>query len=165
MILKTAGCLLILCVMMAGEAYGGRPFHGTITKVIDGDSMVLDTGAKTIEVRLYGIDCPEYRQPFSAEAKHFSSDTVYGRDVVVTPYYYDTYGRVVSMVVQGDTVLNSELVRAGLAWVYPRYCRKSFCTAWKENENDARKHKRGLWNASETISPWNWKRMNHSPRQ
>ncbi|MGW8194555.1 MAG: thermonuclease family protein [Desulforhopalus sp.] len=161
MIAKTARWICLLCLVTAGYAYGAKPFYGTITKIIDGDSMVITTRTKNIEVRLYGVDCPEYNQPFSAEARHFSNTSVYGRRVLVTPYYYDTYGRMVSLVMQGDTSLNNELVRAGLAWVYPRYCRKSFCKVWKEDEQDAKKQKRGLWNPGDAVSPWGWKRSKH----
>ena len=37
--------------------------YGTGIRVVDGDSFVVRVEGREIEVRLYGIDCPEYSQP------------------------------------------------------------------------------------------------------
>jgi endonuclease YncB( thermonuclease family) len=64
-------------------------------------------------------DCPEYNQPFSKEAKALVKARFYRKKVLVRPQYYDSYKRLVAIVDYGDQTLNAELVRAGLAWVYP----------------------------------------------
>jgi len=38
------------------------------------------------KIRLYGIDCPEKRQPFGTKAKQFTSDMVFGKTVVISNY-------------------------------------------------------------------------------
>lgn len=136
-----------------------EPFFGSVKKVIDGDSLLIVSGKKTFEVRLYGVDCPEYNQPFSPEAKAMVRKKVKGKRVQVLPEYYDSYKRLVAIVQYEDQILNSELVREGLAWVYPRYCRKKICTSWEKMENSAKREKRGMWTATQPIPPWKWKRM------
>lgn len=139
--------------------HGAETFVGTITKIIDGDSLLISTGEERIEIRLYGIDCPEYRQPYSRAAKKYIKNSVSGSRVRVQSYYRDTYDRKVSMVFFGDKVLNGELVEAGLAWVYPAYCRKPICDDWRRKEEMARRDKKGLWRDPDAIAPWRWKRM------
>jgi endonuclease YncB( thermonuclease family) len=154
-------CFVFLFCTSISPVQAGEVFSGSVKKIIDGDSLLIASGKKNIEVRLYGVDCPEYNQPFSHEAKALVRKQVYGKRVLVQPQYYDSYGRLVAIVDYGDQTLNSELVGAGLAWVYPRYCRKKICQSWQDMEDAAKNDHRGLWGAKQPISPWKWKRMKH----
>jgi endonuclease YncB( thermonuclease family) len=149
----------ILLTTLVSPVLAMEPFYGSVKKVIDGDSLVIVSGKKRFEVRLYGIDCPEYNQPFSPEAKAMVRKRVQGKSVLVQPEYYDSYKRLVAVVSDGDQTLNGELVQAGLAWVYPRYCRKKICKSWKEMEKSAKNQKRGMWSSTPPIPPWKWKRI------
>ena len=57
----------------------------------------------------------------------------------------------------GDLILNRHLVAYGYAWVYHRYCKKSFCSEWSELEAEAKREKRGLWKSAEVIPPWDYR--------
>jgi micrococcal nuclease len=152
--------ILNLFYVLSGTFADAREaFNATVMKVIDGDSLLITTGGRNIEVRLYGIDAPEYKQPFAEEAKKYIRQWIGWQRVMVQPEYVDSYGRTVAVVVRGEQVLNRDLVQAGLAWVYPRYCRKDVCKIWKEKENKARSEKKGLWHDRQPIAPWTWKRL------
>lgn len=154
-------CVLLLICTGVAPVQAGDAFSGSVRKIIDGDSLLITSGGKIIEVRLYGVDCPEYKQPFSQEAKALVRKQVAGKKVLVQPQYYDSYGRLVAIVGDEGQTLNSELVRAGLAWVYPRYCRKKICASWQKMEDAAKNTNRGLWSRRQPIAPWKWKRMKH----
>ncbi len=141
------------------QAPAGEAFYGSVTKIIDGDSLVIVTNNRKIEVRLYGVDAPEWDQPFSKKAKAWVRQRIYGRRVLVQPEYFDSYKRMVAIVQYDDQTLNGELVQAGLAWVYPRYCRKKICTSWKGLEQSAKRQKIGMWSSTPPVPPWQWKRM------
>lgn len=150
----------IICIFtVISNLCAGETYSATVRKIIDGDSLLVAVGQDTVEVRLYGVDCPEYDQPFSRDAKQFAGEKVLRKQVLIRPSYNDSYGRVVAEVIRGDMVLNEELVQAGLAWVSPRYCKKSFCSSWQESENIARNERRGLWRDDRPDPPWQWKRM------
>lgn len=151
----------VVVLLFVSPALAQEPFIGVVKKVIDGDSFLVDSGKKDIEVRLYGIDSPEYNQPFSKKAKDFLRKRVCGKSVLIRPQYHDAYKRLVAIVIYENQIVNSELVSAGLAWVYPHYCRKNICNSWREIENSARTAKRGLWSAPQPIQPWQW-RVRHS---
>lgn len=153
--------LVILLSSFVSPSVAKEPFVGTVKKNIDGDSLVISSGKRRIEVRLYGVDCPEYKQPFSNEAKALARKIVYGKKVLVRPEYYDSYKRLVAIVEYRDQTLNSELVRAGLAWVYPKFCRKKICKSWEQMEKSAQKEKKGIWSTPHSIPPWKWKRIKH----
>ncbi|MFW5975184.1 MAG: thermonuclease family protein [Desulfosalsimonas sp.] len=71
----------------------------------------------------------------------------------------DRYGRTVALVyIEGDgECLNEELVRAGFAYVYDRYCRIRDCYAWKDLESNVRESEIGLWKQASPIPPWKWR--------
>ncbi len=136
--------LSVLLSVMVSPGFASEAFVGSVKKIIDGDSLLIVSAHKTIEVRLYGIDCPEYRQPFSNAAKKMVQKKVGGCNVLVQPEYYDKYERMVAIVHYGDDTLNSELVRAGLAWVSPYFCRKDICTSWRQLEDFGKGVKEGI---------------------
>ncbi len=60
--------------------------------------------------------------------------------------------------IEGDgECLNEELVRAGYAWVYERYCHIRDCQHWQKLETVARVSYKGLWSQSNPIHPWEWR--------
>ncbi len=154
MLLVCLGCLFSILAASPGWA----AFSGTVVKVIDGDSLLIIAKKKSVEVRLYGIDCPEYGQPFAGEAKRFVTAKVFNKKVTVYPKYRDAYGRLVAIVSCGGTVLNGDIIKAGFAWVYPRYCKKKICKSWQKNEERARQSHIGLWaGRGILLPPWQWR--------
>jgi endonuclease YncB( thermonuclease family) len=111
------------------------------------------------QIRLWGIDCPERGQDFGTRAKQFTSNLVFSRVVDVSPVTTDRYGRTVALVRVKDTLVNEELIRAGLAWVYTRYCDRPICDEWKRLEAGARDAKRGLWSMPNPVPPWEFRRQ------
>jgi endonuclease YncB( thermonuclease family) len=133
-------------------------FSGVLTidegpvKVIDGDSLQRDD----TEIRLAGIDAPEYRQsckdeagedwPCGRIAAQELRKLVGGRDVACTALDTDRYGRLVAFCIAGSTNLNEGMVRQGFAVSFG-----DFFAA----EAEARAAKRGLWRGTfERPSVW-----------
>jgi endonuclease YncB( thermonuclease family) len=106
----------------------------------------------------WGIDCPETRQDFGTKAKKLTSTLVFSKAVDVEPVTRDRYGRTVAFVRVGDTLVNEELIRQGLAWVFTRYCDRPICLEWKRLEAEAREKKRRLWSMPNAIPPWEFRR-------
>ncbi len=157
MMRKTGIILAVLLAISVSPAFAREPFWGSVEKIIDGDSLLIVSGKKTIEIRLYGVDSPEYNQPFAGKAKKLVKRNVFGKKILVRPVYYDSYQRLVAIVEYNEQTLNSELVKAGLAWVYPHYCRKKICRSWQQLEDSARANKKGLWSVARPIPPWQWR--------
>ena len=153
--------LFIFAVHLSSDLSAQSHFSAVVTKIIDGDSIVVKRGKKAIEVRLYGIDCPEWNQHFSAESRNYMVSLLYRQKVIVAPQYYDSYGRLVALLSKNNHDVNGGLVKYGIAWVYPKYCRKKVCRKWLVDEQTAREESRGLWQNKSPVSPWRWKRMQH----
>jgi len=136
-------------------------WHGYVVQVLDGDSIRVQRGRSIIEIRLYGIDCPEWGQPFGDKARRYTREKIYRKTVIVEPRDIDKYDRVVALVSYSGGLLNKELVQEGLAWMYPRYClEQPLCSELQALENSAATSARGLWKETHPLSPWQWKWKN-----
>ena len=135
-------------------------WSGEVVGIIDGDTITVfrSKTLKDVRIRLYGIDTPEKGQAFSKKAKQFISKMVYGKLVEVKVMATDRYGRTVAMIYADKTLLNEELVKAGLAWVYDFYCSEPICESWKNFQLRAKFDKRGLWADPDRIPPWEFRR-------
>ncbi|MFW6100662.1 MAG: thermonuclease family protein [Bacteroidota bacterium] len=109
-----------------------------INKVHDGDTIEVSRKGREVDVRFYGIDCPEKDQPYGMTAKKYVSRMIQDRDVEVEPSGEDQYGRVIGLVYVDGKLLNEALIMNGFAWVYDRYCNKRICDKWKRLEKKAR---------------------------
>ncbi len=134
-------------------------WSGMVVGVTDGDTIkVMGTHNKQVKIRLYGIDCPEKSQAFGKKAKQFTSKLVFGKVVEVEVMDTDRYGRTVALVAVNKQILNEELLKAGLAWVYYQYCHEIICHAWADYQFAAKLDKRGLWRDPDPIPPWEFRR-------
>ena len=131
-------------------------WQGKVVGISDGDTITVLHNNRGEKVRLYGIDTPEKRQDFGNKAKQFTSNMVFGKYVEVESVTKDRYGRTVGLVYINGQCLNEELVRAGFAWVYIKYCKKAICADWSRIEAAAKVNKTGLWSHN-PIPPWEFR--------
>lgn len=126
-----------------------------VVRVIDGDSIVVQSEANEVEVRIADIDAPELRQPFGPEARDALANLVDDRDVRLELIGGDAYRRIVANVYLGDRDVAAELVSLGFAWV-----RRAYTTAARliDLEEAARAGELGLWSAPEPMPPWIWRK-------
>jgi endonuclease YncB( thermonuclease family) len=128
-------------------------FTGKVVGILDGDTIRVLRGGKAVKVRLHGVDTPEKAQAFGTQARKFTSDLAFQRDVTVQIRATDRYGRLVGDVLLPDgRSLNQELVKAGMAWWYRPYAPNDPTLAQLDAE--ARTAKRGLWAEAYPVPPW-----------
>lgn len=139
-------------------------WSGKAIGVADGDTITVLREKQPQKIRLYGIDCPEKRQPFGKKAKQFTSELVFGKVVEVEPVTMDRYGWTVAFVRIENLSVNEELIKEGFAWVYRKYCTLPVCNdRWDGLERGARSGKQGIWQDSNVIPPWEFRRQRRRP--
>ena len=130
---------------------------GRVVRVSDGDTLtILDGENRQHKIRLYGIDTPEWGQPFGRAAKRALSDRVSGEGVGIEVIDTDSYGRTVGVVYLGSEDINVAMVRSGYAWWYRRYA--PFSDELRAAEQRARAEGAGLWSDPGAVPPWEWRR-------
>ncbi len=157
-----AALLCLAWLLAAGAGAASRELRGKVVKIRDGDSIDVLVGRTPVRVRVFGIDCPERGQPWSARAKSFTADLVGNREVTVRVVDRDRYGRAVGDVVLADgRHLSHELLRAGLAWHYRRYSNDDQLARL---EAEARAARRGLWSEPSPVPPWRYRGARNATR-
>ena len=155
--IKPLYCILLILPLVTPSL--SWAWSGKVIGVTDGDTITVLRDKQPQKIRLYGIDCPEKRQPFGKRAKQFTSELVFGKFVEVEPIATDRYGRTVAFVRVENVTVNEELIKEGLGWVYVRYCKLPLCAEWQGLQLVAQDEKRGLWGDSDHIPPWDFRRQ------
>jgi endonuclease YncB( thermonuclease family) len=129
-------------------------FTAQVVAVHDGDTISVRTETQTLKVRVIGVDCPEFGQPYSSRAKQFTSQLVFGKTVTIESHGADQYGRTLAHVFLNSQDLGEELLRAGMAW---RYEIGPADQRLIDAEGAARRSRAGLWAESAPVPPWQWR--------
>lgn len=150
--------LLAAAVQVPAASENIPVLPGTVTAIVDGDTIDVQLSSGPIRVRLHGVDTPERGQSWGKESTAALTALVMGKEVDIEPFSQDRYERMIGIVFFGDLNVNLELVKRGHAWAYRQYMRKED-SALCINEAAARTAKKGLWAARERpVAPWEWRR-------
>ncbi len=126
------------------------PTKAVVTRVVDGDTVELDSGQK---IRFLLLNTPEStteHECFGEEAKAFTKALLEGQTIYIE---YDQkctekYGRLLGYICYNGTLVNKTLVERGYAKFYP-YDKTpyKYLDEFKELEKEAKASKAGLWGA------------------
>ena len=142
---RSVACAALSGLLLFGSAVAGeRLFIGTVVETPAGDLLVVRRGARTVPVRLAGIDAPGLDQPFGSLAQKHAEDLSRGQVVTVHTLGDDPRGRTVGVVVLPDgRDLGREMVTVGLARWDHRNAPEA--AVLEELEEEARAAGRGMW--------------------
>jgi endonuclease YncB( thermonuclease family) len=123
------------------------PTEAKVVRIIDGDTVEVDIGGITFQVRYIGIDSPEADDPQGPEATEANRQLVEYETVqlVADISEVDEFDRLLRYVYVGDLFVNAEMVRLGYARAvsYPPNVAHDDLLA--EAELQARQAGVGLW--------------------
>jgi micrococcal nuclease len=159
-------CILCFnCTILSGNICNATEsfYYAMVVRIIDGDTIEVMQKGKMQRIRIWGIDTPEWDQPYATQASQFMRNLLIKREVQVLPKEFDDYGRLVATIRVDGKNISEELIRSGLAWVHDYYCNEQICDSWKNLQQSAMSARRGLWNGDNPTAPWKWKK-NRSQR-
>ncbi len=142
-----------------------------VLKVFDGDTLKVAAMNMVFTIRLAGIDAPEigYKgqksQPFSQKSRKYLESLVRNRFVKLKGHGSGGYNRQLAEVFLDGKNINLEMIRQGLAEVYPGRPPKTLdLIPYREAESKARKSGKGMWRQGKTYqSPGRWRRDHPRP--
>lgn len=159
------GCSVALVRPSHGLTHAAS-FRARVVGVYDGDTILIRPAGSSRwqSVRLYGVDAPEYDPPqvqrYGQASYQFVIDRALYEDVTVRPVTRDPYNRVVAEIVLPDgKLLNTEVISAGLGWVYRRYTFEPQESQWLALEASARASRIGVWADADPVAPWVWRQL------
>lgn len=139
--------------------YPMQPFTGPVFRYPDGDGLWVNVQGKIVSIRLYGIDAPEWGQPYARQSWYFLQNLVWNKPVTCYPVSQCVHGRLVCDCYGLQPFSISLLmVFFGYAWYYRPYALEA--THLRDAQRLARINRRGLWRAKNPIPPWLWR---HNP--
>lgn len=174
--------LSVLCAWAPPQTDGAQPSPSTapaepdirtdfsglskhrVSRVVDGDTVVLAIDGVDTTVRLIGVDAPEKSdarkaaEPFAAESSEFLTNLLAGEEVFVEdnegPQKTDRYGRHLCYLYRSPDGLfvNIEIIRQGYGHALTEYPFQHL-ERFRATEAQARDAKRGLWAPEEPTGP------------
>lgn len=164
--------ILISCIMLMGcitiKTLGGqaaskaenknKPVSFRVVRVVDGDTIVINYGAKKEKLRLIGINTPEIKHPtkgqevFGREASAYAKKLLDNRDIEVKfdVQKRDKYGRLLGYVYLEDgTFVNANLIEQGYAQVMTVPPNVKYADYFKRLQRKAKSAEKGLWKITE----------------
>ncbi len=157
---------ILLLIIALSFATLSQAWTGKVVGISDGDTIKVLRDGKQVKIRLYGVDTPEKVQSFGNKAKQFTASLVGGKMVDVETITTDRYGRTVGQVAVSGDLLDTELVKAGMAWVYLKYCdRQPLCNNLIKLESKAKANGIGLWSVPNPQPPWEWRQAKRSQKK
>jgi len=158
----------ICFILSPAYAKDHRVIRGTVTKVSDGDTVIIRPfSGKLFKCRLYGVDAPEVShngkpgQPYGNAAERELTNLVLHTTVDVTLTGDKTFDREVCIIKKMGVDINREMVKRGCAWAYRAYLSGPYASEYIDAENEARKMRRGLWQQTNPIPPWEFRKRYH----
>ena len=120
----------------------------SVTRVIDGDTLVLNTGKK---VRLIGIDSPEPPGNYYQEAKKRLEELVLGKEVKLEKDVSETdkYERLLRYVYVNGKFINKIMVEEGWAKAYPYKADIKYKKEFSDLGSLAKSKGLGVWKVEE----------------
>lgn len=123
------------------------------TRVVDGDTIIVEINGMKERVRLIGVDTPETVHPlkpvqhFGIEASAFTKRMASGKRIMLGYDWQrrDKFNRLLAYVYLEDgTFLNAEIIKQGYGFAYTKQPFK-YLDDFRRYEKEARQNERGLW--------------------
>ena len=160
-------CLWILGLLLLPLLAQAEQFIGKVVGIRTGDTLSVLRNGRVVQVRLYGVACPERWQAFGTQARQFTREVAVRQTVAVVVDAVamdatDHRGRLIAAVqLPNGWDLSQALVQAGYAWHDTRYAPHDKRLAQLQAEAQAAQ--RGLWADANPVSPWEWRQGQRQP--
>jgi micrococcal nuclease len=125
----------------------------TVTRVVDGDTIVVEISGREYKLRYIGVNTPEVVDPrrpvecFGQEARDYNEELVLGQTVGLEKDVSETdqFGRLLRYVWLGDEMVNATLVREGYAQASAYPPDVKYQDVLSSLQSEAAGEGRGLW--------------------
>jgi micrococcal nuclease len=144
---------LLLLLALALPAAAQLTLEGTVTRIVDGDTIHVRVDGRLEKVRYIGVNTPEVHHPRKGEEPGGRAAAAVNRGLVdgrrvrleLDTQSRDRYGRLLAYVWVDDTMINAELVRRGFAQVMTVPPNVRHQSLFLKLQREAREAGRGLW--------------------
>jgi endonuclease YncB( thermonuclease family) len=141
----------VLALALVSGAAPGEELAGRVTEVTSGDTLRLDTGVGSVQVRLSDIGAPQGGDYYAPASRQLLANITTAPVVRVAVVGRAGPDRIFGRVRVGELDANLELVKRGAAWVCLEYATD---TSLLPYERTAQRLQLGLWGATWSVDAW-----------
>ncbi len=125
-----------------------------VTRVVDGDTIIVDFNGKEERVRLIGIDTPESVHPDATKnieegkmASNFTKEKLEGKEIALEfdVQERDNYGRLLAYVWFSGSMFNKTLLQEGYAQIATYPPNVKYVDDFTKIQKEARESNKGFW--------------------
>lgn len=139
--------MLLTTIGIADESY-------VLTKVIDGDTVELNSISGKFKLRLGNIDAPERNQAHGKKSRRALVKLCKGNSISATILGTDKYNRYLGKLRCNHVNASLYLAEHGFAWHNEKYANDPII----QNAAFLAREKRvGLWKSKKPVPPWVWR--------
>ncbi len=162
-----AALVLGLALCMVRPAMAER-LPALCVKALDGDSLWVEVGGIRVDVRLIGVDAPEYNQGRWGRAARDAARAWCAAGPLLLEFdeeRYDHHRRLLAYVWRDGRMLNEDMVRAGLAVPFPYPPNTRYAERMIAAQKDAERAGRGFWaEGGLAVTPAEWRAAKRKAR-
>lgn len=147
---------LLITLGSAAAAFAQASLGGKVVDVVDGRTLIVETGAGMVTAQLQYIETPEPGQPMREVVKDHLSKLSVGRQVEFKPLRIFS-GKTIGRVTMDGVDLSLQMIRDGAAWHEPVGISGQAgpdASVYAENQRLAEGEKRGVWSVPNLKAPW-----------
>ncbi len=134
---------------------------GKVVGVVDGDTLTLLTESKAQkQIRLKGIDAPEKKQTFGANAGDYLAKLLVNKEISVEYRALNAKREILGKVIFNGKDIGLQMIENGFAW----FCEEHKSELSEEEislyslaQSKAKSNAVGLWINPSSISPWEFR--------
>lgn len=154
--MKTVKLIFVL-VMLLPIASIAQELKGTVTEVIDGNTLLMKTAAgEEYRILLHGIDSPEPGQRFAKQSTEMLQKLLLKKQVSIILRGRDRHGnRLGSIFLDNAPDPRHEMIRSGMAWPAEKHDDPELEALMDE----AKEKNIGIWEESDPTPPWTFRRQ------
>lgn len=150
-------CFILALLLFLSTSAEASTLSGRVIEVNDGDVITVFNLNRPVRIKLLAVDAPEAGQAFGDVARNHLSELVHDKSVLVEYWGIAADGSLVGRVMLDQTDIGAQMIRDGAAWFDAgNQGRLSAADrdVYQQSEQAARSERRGLWQAQDPITPW-----------
>lgn len=147
----------VLLIALFSSSVEAATLFGRVIEVNDGDVITVFNLNRPVRVKLMGVDAPEVDQAFGDVAKKHLAELVFDKSVLVEYWGIAADGSLVGRVTLDKADIGAQMIRDGAAWFDASNQGRLSVEdreVYQQSEQAARSERRGLWQAPDPVSPW-----------